>query len=90
MCASNDLEFVVHNTFLQVGVKSLKVVGSQGWALMREGEAEKQVVFGFYNCLLLSILLYLEENINYEVSIKYNILFHAEAILCISVDFSSA
>lgn len=25
-----------------VGVKSLKVVGSQGWALMREGEAEKQ------------------------------------------------
>uniref|UniRef100_A0A2N9FLI3 tRNA pseudouridine(55) synthase n=1 Tax=Fagus sylvatica TaxID=28930 RepID=A0A2N9FLI3_FAGSY len=25
-----------------VGVKNLKVVGSQGWAMMREGEAEKQ------------------------------------------------
>ncbi|PPR97605.1 hypothetical protein GOBAR_AA23066 [Gossypium barbadense] len=30
-----------------VGVKNLQVVGSQGWTLMREGEAEKQVVLAF-------------------------------------------
>lgn len=29
----------------QVKVKNVKVVGSQGWNLMREGEAEKQVNF---------------------------------------------
>lgn len=28
---------------MQVGVKNLKLVGSQSWELMREGEAEKQV-----------------------------------------------
>lgn len=47
ICVSNDLELVAHNIFLQVGVKNLKVVGSQGWALMHEGEAEKQVVLSF-------------------------------------------
>lgn len=30
---------------VQVKVKNLKAVGSQGWDLMREGEAEKQVIF---------------------------------------------
>jgi len=29
--------------WLQVGVKDLKCIGSQCWAMMREGEAEKQV-----------------------------------------------
>jgi tRNA U54 and U55 pseudouridine synthase Pus10 len=28
--------------WLQVGVKDLKCIGSQCWAMMREGEAEKQ------------------------------------------------
>jgi hypothetical protein len=28
---------------MQVGVKNLKVVGHEGWALIHEGEAEKQV-----------------------------------------------
>lgn len=28
---------------VQVRVKNLKFLGSQGWELMREGEAEKQV-----------------------------------------------
>lgn len=31
----------------QVGVKNLKLVSSQSWDLMREGEAEKQVFFSF-------------------------------------------
>lgn len=35
----------IHNImFLQVRVKNLKLVGSHGWDLMREGEAEKQVL----------------------------------------------
>jgi len=38
----------------QVGVRNLKVVGSEGWALVQEGEAEKQVfsmsnLFVYYN-----------------------------------------
>jgi hypothetical protein len=28
---------------MQVGVKNLKVVGNEGWTLIHEGEAEKQV-----------------------------------------------
>ena len=28
---------------LQIGVRNLKVVGSEGWAFVQEGEAEKQV-----------------------------------------------
>lgn len=28
---------------MQVRVKNLRFLGSQGWELMREGEAEKQV-----------------------------------------------
>lgn len=32
---------------VQVRVKNLKFLGSQGWELMREGEAEKQV-----NCFI--------------------------------------
>ena len=31
--------------WLQVGVKDLKFIGSECWAMMREGEAEKQVSF---------------------------------------------
>lgn len=30
---------------MQVGVKDLRFIGSQCWAMMREGEAEKQVSF---------------------------------------------
>lgn len=29
--------------YFQVGVRNLKMVGSEGWTLMREGEVEKQV-----------------------------------------------
>lgn len=38
---------------MQVGVKNLKLVDSQSWDLMREGEAEKQVFFllHFFFCL---------------------------------------
>lgn len=33
----------VSTFWMQVGVKNLKVVGNEGWALIHEGEAEKQV-----------------------------------------------
>lgn len=36
----------------QVGVRNLKVVGSEGWSLMREGEAEKQVTVWLLNYVL--------------------------------------
>ncbi|XWS20884.1 hypothetical protein CRYUN_Cryun30bG0007300 [Craigia yunnanensis] len=40
-----------------VGVKNLNVVGSQGWTLMREGEAEKQTQY----CALVWISRPLED-----------------------------
>ncbi|XVE94465.1 hypothetical protein REPUB_Repub02eG0011100 [Reevesia pubescens] len=40
-----------------VGVKNLKVVGNQGWTLMREGEAEKQKQY----CALVWISCLLED-----------------------------
>ena len=39
---------------MQVGVKNLKVVGIEGWTMMREGEAEKQV----YVYLIISLFIY--------------------------------
>lgn len=33
---------------MQVGVKNLKLVGGQGWTLMREGESEKQVLLFYF------------------------------------------
>ena len=38
---------------MQVGVKKLKVVGIEGWTMMREGEAEKQV----YIYLIISLFI---------------------------------
>lgn len=43
-----DLLFSSKHWPLQVRVKNLKVFGSQGWELMREGEAEKQVIALFW------------------------------------------
>ena len=39
---------------MQVGVKNLKVVGIEGWSMMREGEAEKQV----YIYLIISLFIF--------------------------------
>lgn len=36
----------------QVRVKNLRAVGSQGWDLMREGEAEKQVNLWLFELVL--------------------------------------
>lgn len=36
------IEYKIH-WLMQVRVKNLRFLGSQGWELMREGEAEKQV-----------------------------------------------
>lgn len=38
---------VQNHCLVQVRVKNLRFLGSQGWDLMREGEAEKQVTFCF-------------------------------------------
>lgn len=35
---------VQYHCLVQVRVKNLRFLGSQGWELMREGEAEKQVI----------------------------------------------
>ncbi|XP_021284347.1 putative tRNA pseudouridine synthase Pus10 [Herrania umbratica] len=48
-----------------VGVKNLKVVGSQGWALMREGEAEKQKQY----CALVWISRPLEDEDMQSISL---------------------
>ena len=36
---------ILQITMVKLKVKMVKVLGSQGWDLMREGEAEKQVNF---------------------------------------------
>ena len=47
---------MLHIFYLQVGVKNLKVLGSEAWDLMREGEAEKQVYCFILNCCYLGFL----------------------------------
>lgn len=39
----NNCELHTNQIVMQVGVRNLKVVGSEGWAFVQEGEAEKQV-----------------------------------------------
>lgn len=43
---------------MKVGVKNLKIVDSQAWTLMREGEAEKQVLTLFLFCYGFFFFLY--------------------------------
>jgi len=40
----SHFESIVMDSALQISVRNLKVVGSEVWNLMREGEAEKQVI----------------------------------------------
>lgn len=76
----------------QVQVKYLRAVGSQGWDLMREGEAEKQVNLWLFKLVLAYLLadLCLKE---YFFSIYFFIRSffpsNTEAVRCIGVDFSS-
>ena len=75
------------NTFhYQVKVKNVKVVGSQGWSLVREGEAEKQVNIPLLvtKCCHGSWL-----NIDLKWPIFMFGLFHAEAICCTCMDLTS-
>lgn len=94
----------VSTFWMQVGVKNLKVVGNEGWALIHEGEAEKQVcvyIILFYinntNSLftIFSYLhVYLHDVLKYIYKIRPGFLFllcHlscAEAICCTSVDIT--
>lgn len=40
----SDFWSILFHSSLQVSVRNVKVVGSEIWNLMREGEAEKQVI----------------------------------------------
>lgn len=67
----------------QVMVKNLKVLGSEAWNLMREGEAEKQVIYSFsYVVVWLHIFL-----VVFYLSFL-SCAFHVETICGFSLDFS--
>jgi hypothetical protein len=70
--------------WMQVGVKNLKLVGSQSWDLMREGEAEKQVLLLLllffsvsFSCFVMKFLTFwstfvinMHEPLNFLVQIR--------------------
>lgn len=79
---------------MQVRVKNLKMVGSHGWNLMREGEAEKQVLdfasdwILFYSSSLMTFMhpvFCLSQGLIVTIIVNFT-----EAICCFSVDFSSS
>lgn len=64
----------VSTFWMQVGVKNLKVVGNEGWALIHEGEAEKQVCV--YRILFYIIISYLSKKKLYNNTYSLSPYFH--------------
>lgn len=81
-----SLFFIINNydncehLWMQVGVKNLKVVGNEGWALIHEGEAEKQVCV--YRILFYIIIPYLSKKILYNNTYSLSLYFHTCMFIC--------
>jgi hypothetical protein len=65
---------------MQVGVKNLKVVGNEGWTLIHEGEAEKQV------CVYI-ILFYINNTNSLFTIFSLGFLFGGFLLGCIGFCF---